>query len=299
MTGMRMRIRACFFIAAFLSLAAVIGAQPPSREQVLELLEKDGCVTVSAGKVKVCKYDYRFNSNMMEAISFRPAGRGPFPGLLLVPGYQSSAKTYVTLGTILAQEGFACVAIAQPGFGGSQGKPDFVGPDTVKALMAGYKKFRREPYVDPKKLGIFGYSRGATAAALLAVQLKDVRAAALGGGLYDFKKAYAEITIEGIRENMKAEAGLTEEAARARSPILYVDKLKCPLLILHGEKDENAPVSQALHLRDRLTELRKDFEIKLFPNHKHGFLGGEFLSAVIDFFSRRLKGVPGRDLKFF
>jgi dipeptidyl aminopeptidase/acylaminoacyl peptidase len=119
-------------------------------------------------------------------------------------------------------------------------------------------------------MGIYGFSRGGMAASLLAVQLDDVDAAVFGAGVYDFKKAHDEATIEGIRHNMEIESGWTDEAIRERSSVLRMEKLKCPVLILHGEKDANVPVSQAYLLRDRLTALKKDFEIKLFPDREHG-----------------------------
>ena len=72
-----------------------------------------------------------------------------------------------------------------------------------------------------------------------------------------------------------------------------MNKLKSPVLILHSEKDGNVPVSQAYLLRDRLTELKKDFEIKISPTGRHGYIDGDFISTVIDFFSRKLKGAPG------
>ena len=56
------------------------------------------------------------------------------------------------------------------------------------------------------------------------------------------------------------------------------------MLILHGEQDENVPVNQAYLLRDRLTELKKDFEIKIFVKGKHAFPDDDFISAVTDFF---------------
>lgn len=127
-----------------------------------------------------------------------------------------------------------------------------MGPRAIKALITGFKKFQREPYVDKNKMGIFGGSRGAMAASLMTVRLKDVKAAVFAAGIYDFKKAYDEIKIEGIRENMVAEMRMTPEAIKKRSSILQMQKLNCPVLILHGQKDENAPVSQAILLRDRL-----------------------------------------------
>jgi dipeptidyl aminopeptidase/acylaminoacyl peptidase len=267
-------------------------AQQLSREQIVAALEKDRCVTLDQSKVKLCKDDYFSDGKLVEAISIRPLAEGKFPGLMLIPGHQGPATINITLGTIFAQQGFACFSVGQPGSGKTQVELDFVGPKTIKAMIAGYEKFKREPYVDPTKMGIFGYSRGGMAAALMATKLKDLKAVVLGAGIYDFQKAYDEVTIEGIRENMRKESGMTPKAIRERSAILRMDRVKAAVLILHSQKDENVPVSQALLLRDRLTELKKDFEIKLFPEGKHGWITGDLISAALDFFSRKLKGVP-------
>ena len=121
----------------------------------------------------------------------------------------------------------------------------------------------------------------------MAVKL-DVKAAVFGAGIYDFRKAHDEVKIEGIRQNMETETGMTEAAIKQRSSVFQMEQLKCPVLILHGEKDENVPVTQAYLLRDRLTELKKEFEIKLFPDRPHG-IGPEVTVSTVDFFKRRLK----------
>ena len=81
---------------------------------------------------------------------------------------------------------------------------------------------------------------------------------------------------------------MTKEAVRERSSVFLMERLKCPVLILHGEKDENVPVNQAYLLRDRLTALKKDFEIKLYPDKAHGIDAEEVERVTIDFFKRRL-----------
>lgn len=89
---------------------------------------------------------------------------------------------------------------------------------------------------------------------------------------------------------MEAETGMTEEAVRQRSSVFQMKNLKCPVLILHGEKDENVPVSQALLLRDQLTALKKEFEIKLFPERAHGIGATDVAAYTLDFFKRKLVG---------
>jgi dipeptidyl aminopeptidase/acylaminoacyl peptidase len=292
---MSMNNRTILLLTCILLFCFNVSAQQPDRQNILEALEKDGCVQLE--KVKICKADYVADGNQVEALSFQPSSEGRFPGLLLIPGYQRSALDYIYLGRTLAQQGFASLAVTQPGFGKSAGPADYVGPKTIDALAAGFKKFQRESYVDANKMGVFGYSRGGMAASLLAIKLDDLRASVFGAGIYDFKKAYDEIKMEGIRENMKAETGMTEKAIKERSSVLQMERLRSPVLILHGEKDANVPVSQALLLRDRLTELKKDFEIKLFPNAEHSIPTNEWLPLVIDFFNRRLKDAKAGLLK--
>lgn len=287
-------IRLLCALAALLTFLSSARAQQPSREQVIALLEKDGCVTLEQTKVRICKYDYIADGQMVEAVTIRPLEEKKYPGLMLLPGHEGTAKTSISFGTLFAGQGFACLTVTAPGFGKSGGKADFVGPRTIDAFAVGFRKFSKEPFVDSGKMGVFGYSRGGMAASLLTLKLgKDVKAAVFGAGIYDFKRAYDETKFDGIRANMRSETGMTEQAIKERSSILRMEKLKSPVLIIHGENDENAPTNQALLLRDRLTELKKDFEIIILADHKHGFFKGNFLSPVMDFLSRKLKGIPG------
>lgn len=280
-----MKPRYFILLSLILFAAPVIVAQQGEPARIREALATQNCVDV---EIKVCKYDYIYDGLSIEAVSFRPAGNGRFPGVLLIPGYQRTALDLISLGTALARAGFAAVAVSQPSFGKSQGKADYVGPLTLKVLTEAFRKFKRETYIDPDRMGIYGYSRGGMAASLLAVNLDDVRAAVFGAGIYDFQKAHDEVKIPGIRANMESETGMTEAAVRERSSIFQMERLKCPVLILHGEKDENVPVNQAYMLRDRLTALKKDFEIKLYPDKPHSIGAEEVTTATIDFFKRRL-----------
>jgi len=292
MKGQVIATRFCVLLATLLSLSLTIRAQQPSRDQIIQLLEKDGCVTLEQKKVKICKSDYLWDDKRVEGITIRPLAEGKYPGLLLLPD-RVSATTFISFGIIFAGQGFACLSVAEPGFGKSEGTPDFMGPNSIRAFAAGFEKLKHESFVDANKMGVFGYSRGGMAASLLTVRLgSEVRAAAFGAGIYDFKRAYDETKFDGIRENMKTETGMTDQAIRERSSILQMQKLKSPVLIIHGANDGNAPTNQALLLRDRLTELKKDFEIQILADHKHGEFRSNFILAVINFFSRKLKGIP-------
>ena len=73
-----------------------------------------------------------------------------------------------------------------------------------------------------------------------------------------------------------------------------MDKLACPVLILHGEKDVNSPVSQAKLLQAKLTELKKDHEIKLFPDRDHNLGMPNVMNNSLDFFKRKMVAPAGK-----
>jgi hypothetical protein len=142
-------------VALVLSLPTLAAAQQINRDEIVAALEKDGCVTLTERKVKICKDDYSSDGKLVEAVSIRPLAEGKFPGLLLIPGHQGRATVFISLGIVFAGQGFASLSVGQPGSGKTQVDLDFVGPKTVKAMIAGYEKFKHEPYVDSKKMGIF------------------------------------------------------------------------------------------------------------------------------------------------
>ena len=73
----------------------------------------------------------------------------------------SPPQNFINFGLIFAEQGFALVyLVSEPEFGKSEGKPDFMGPASIKLLAPGFEEFRREPFVDSNNMGIFGFSRG-------------------------------------------------------------------------------------------------------------------------------------------
>jgi dipeptidyl aminopeptidase/acylaminoacyl peptidase len=282
-----------FFLAPSLLLASAVVVQAPApldRAAIVQALETETCVPVESPAVRVCRADYSWDGRALEALSFQPATGERLPGILLVPGFQRTARDLIGLGVQLAGEGFVGLAVTQPGFGRSEGPADYVGPRTVRALEEGLDRLKKDARVDASRIGLYGFSRGGMAAALIAVRRDDLKAAVFGAGIYDFQRAHDEVPIEAIRKNMEIETGMTREAVEVRSAVLRMDALRCPVLILHGDADRNVPVSQALLLQERLKALGKDFEIRIFPGRDHG-IGPEVATETVAFFKKRL-GIP-------
>ena len=72
------------------------------------------------------------------------------------------------------------------------------------------------------------------------VAAKDPRLAAviLGAGMYDLEKDYPT-GLRGLDINIERETkGASKAALRARSAFHHADKIKAPVLLLHGAKDD-------------------------------------------------------------
>src|SRR5215471_15383139 len=143
-------------LAAFLLCApnVLCQSQRPDFSKLIEAMEKDGCVVHEESGVRVCKSDYSVDGKNVEAISFEPKGGGRSPGLLLIPGHATTARDWIANGRTYARNGFAGLAVSQPGYGRSEGPGDYVGPKTLKVLTEGYRRLQAEPFVDAKRMGV-------------------------------------------------------------------------------------------------------------------------------------------------
>ncbi|WP_109487774.1 dienelactone hydrolase family protein [Occallatibacter savannae] len=120
---------------------------------------------------------------------------------------------------------------------------------------------RRSPQWSNRKIGILGFSLGASVALAAGSQMLPVSAVA-------------------------------EWYGSLPDAFFYQIKGMPPLLILHGQHDDNIPVSNAQQLVQLCRMKNFTCESHIYPNQGHGFLPPDFDDAVkrtLDFFSRNLK----------
>ena len=88
------------------------------------------------------------------------------------------------------------------------------------------------------------------------------------------------------------------EIYRISAPILHMDKLVRPLLVLHGTNDRNVSFEDSLRLFDVLIKLGKPFESQIYPGEIHFFRRNIVLKdawrRIEEFFDRHLKAAPRR-----
>ena len=79
-----MPYRLSFLLLLLLSLNTTLNAQQTTANKIREALATSDCANVEGTQIKVCKYDYVSNELTVEAITFRPAGEGRFPGVGII-----------------------------------------------------------------------------------------------------------------------------------------------------------------------------------------------------------------------
>jgi dienelactone hydrolase len=184
-----------------------------------------------------------------------------------------------------AAEGFVVVASQYRGVDGAGGKDEVGGAD-LNDVHNVIKVARALPYADAKELFMWGYSRGALMTLQLMRDGVPVRAAVLVGAPTDYR-AELPAAEPFYRAAFPDYDRRKDEHLRNRSPILWVEKLDAPLLILHGGADNLSP-RHSLNLAQKLEELGKVYELVVYHGDNHPVILNreDRLRRTVDWFKR-------------
>jgi dipeptidyl aminopeptidase/acylaminoacyl peptidase len=234
----------------------------------------------------------------------RPSGPGPFPVLVFLHGHQEPAeqriggRAFVDWGSLreAAASGVVAVAISQPGYGSSDGPPDYCGPATQDAVIAVLEHFRDQPFVDRDRMVVEGISRGAIVAAMVASRYAALAGVVLISGVYDLKFLYERDPNDRILQNLSQEARVLDSSAlAARSALEHVAQIKTPVLLLSGAKDIVATPEGATVFAEALRAAGDEAEVVVFPKAAHHIPTAERAPIIARFLNRTLR--PARPFR--
>jgi dipeptidyl-peptidase-4 len=126
------------------------------------------------------------------------------------------------------------------------------------------------PNVDPKRIGIFGWSYGGFMASSCLFKGADVFKCAIAVAPVTNWKWYDNIYTERYMQTEKENAKGYEE----NSPINFADKMKGNLLLMHGTADDNVHFQNSVELSNSLIAANKQFDTYYYPNQNHGIRAG-------------------------
>ena len=179
----------------------------------------------------------------------------------------------------------ACISL--PGIGKSSGPGRYVGPQAVAAARRAIDLLSQRADVDPDRLGVWGVADGAVAAGLLMDVDPRPRVVILQSGAYDMTKFWPEARWF-TKLSILHQVWPSRRVLKERSVIDHLPaRLKCKVLILHGEEDKRTPVRQAEQLAAALQERGASVKTRYFPDENHR-LGPRAYDEVVDFLRQNL-----------
>lgn len=144
-----------------------------------------------------------------------------------------------------------------------------LGHHELQDQMAGVEYLRSQPYVDPTRIGIWGWSYGGYMTCLAMFKEPGVFAAGAAVAPVTDWRFYDTIYTE---RYMKTPADNTEGYDDS-APLNFVEGLEAPLLIMHGTADDNVHMQNTVRLIEELIDNGKEFELMIYPGKLHGISG--------------------------
>lgn len=145
----------------------------------------------------------------------------------------------------------------------------------IDDITDGVRELQRAGTIDASRICIYGGSYGGYAALMSAVREPELYRCVIGyAGVYDLSALKRQSDIgrsKGGRNYIDQYIGDDAETLEAQSPINMLDRLKAPVLIVHGELDERAPYAQARALRSAMEDRHLRYEWLAKSGEGHGF----------------------------
>src|SRR5215831_7638572 len=228
----------------------------------------------------------------------RPAGRGPFPAVVMGHGSGRVTRDQLTWASRhFVDLGFAVLRFDKRGVGESTGTFVFVGtndsprvfPELAGDVAAGVRFLRSRPEIDPRRIGLFGASQAGWILPLAAHELGGVSFMILWSG--PVCSVGQEMFYSGIVENTTRPVADGNSAMPRFSgppgfdPLRALASLDTPSLWLLGLDDHSIPVQTTLQNLTRLKAQGRPFEWRTYEGLDH-----QLSPAVWDDVARWLHG---------
>ena len=206
------------------------------------------------------------------------AGR-PVPGVLQIHGGPHGAygHTFSYLSQMMAANGMAVIMTNPRGsqtYGSDFARAvvgDWGGGDMEDILRGVDEALERMP-IDSNRLGIGGWSYGGFMTSWMLGQSDRFAAGVVGAPVTDRFSFYgtSDIGLTFGEHQCQGKPWDGADALLERSPLVNVDAINAPALLIHGEGDLRCPVAQSEELFLALKRLGREVALVVYPGESHG-----------------------------
>ena len=196
------------------------------------------------------------------------------PGSQQVANQWNSSNDYWYY--MLAQKGYIviCVDGRGTGFKGAEFKKctyKELGKYEVEDQIDAAKVIAKYEYVNPSRIGIWGWSYGGFMSSNCILKGNDVFKTAIAVAPVTSWRYYDSIYTERYMQTPQENASGYDD----NSPINHVNKLKGNYLLVHGTADDNVHVQNTMKMIEALVQANKQFDWAIYPDKNHGIYGGK------------------------
>ncbi|MCG3160974.1 MAG: Dipeptidyl-peptidase 5 [Acidobacteria bacterium] len=235
--------------------------------------------------------DFDIEGLLVKPIGYEEGKR--YPLILQIHGgpYGRFSDTFNSRAQVWAANGYA---VLMPNPRGSTGYGvkfttanvgDWGGKD-FKDIMAGVDAVVAKGVADPGKLVVMGGSYGGFMTFWTVTQTDRFKAAIGHAGISDWYSFHGQSDIPGLMEyGFVGQPWTSAETYRKWSPMTYVDRVKTPIIITHGERDLRVPIAQAEQYYRALKKRGVEVIFLRYPREGHGI---QEPNHQIDLFERQL-----------
>jgi dipeptidyl aminopeptidase/acylaminoacyl peptidase len=215
----------------------------------------------------------------------RPEGAGPFPVVLVHPegGKTAADMRYVTYD--LARRGYAAIAADYARRVGGEFERNVFAWRSPADVTAALELIVQRPEVDRDRIGLLGFSQGGVVSLLMAAYAPERVAAVVSYyPVTDFPRwlgstpanPFQRMALAFVRWFFRSQSGADSDAEfdamlRGASAYHVADRIRAPVLLIHGENDTTAPVEESERMAARLAQEGVEVELMVIPGAVHIF----------------------------
>jgi dipeptidyl-peptidase-4 len=143
-----------------------------------------------------------------------------------------------------------------------------LGTVEMQDQVQGARWLAAQAFVDPARLGVWGWSYGGYMTLMLMFRAPELfRAGVAGAPVTDWRLYDTHYTERYLGRPQDNAAGY-----EASSALPYAKGLKSPLLVIHGMADDNVLFLNSTKLFRALQDLNEPFDVMVYPGGKHGLM---------------------------